>query len=255
MGTELKPSTDLDLDLGLAGKRALVTGGTRGLGRAVVRALAAHGANVVTCYRSAGEAARRLADELAATGGDHHVVQADVTTPEGARRVADECRARFGGLDVVVNNVGTMSRQPLAETTLDAWRHTMSVNLGATFLVTRLTVPLLSTGASVINLGTAAAARGLPGHSPYTASKAGLAGLTRSLAKELGAAGVRVNLVNPGILGGEVPVPPPQADHLRSLTALGRLGTAEEVAGVVAFLAGDLASYVTGATITADGGI
>ncbi|MEV6355510.1 SDR family NAD(P)-dependent oxidoreductase [Streptomyces hydrogenans] len=240
--------------LALTERHALVTGGTRGLGRAVALALAGLGAHVTACYRSDEEAADALRADLAALPGDHLVLRADVTTEDGARAVADACRARSATLHVLVNTVGTMERAPLAAPGDAVLRRALATNLDAAFLVSREVRPLLTDGSSVVNVGSGAARRGLPGHAAYTASKAGLAGLTRSLAKEWGGAGIRVNLVDPGILGGAA-LPPAQADHLRGLTSLGRLGTPAEVAGVIAFLAGDLAGYVTGATLTADGGI
>ncbi|WP_406728607.1 SDR family oxidoreductase [Streptomyces sp. GD-15H] len=241
-------------DIGLVGRNALVTGGTRGLGRAVTLALAEQGASVTACYREDEQAAAALRAELARLPGDHLVLRADVTTDDGARRAAEACRERSGTLHVLVNTVGTMERAALTTPGDAVLRRALATNLDAAFLVTRQVRPLLAAGSSVVNVGSAAARRGLPGHVAYTATKAGLAGLTRSLAKEWGRDGIRVNLVDPGILGG-AELPPAQAAHLRGLTALGRLGTPAEVAAVIVFLAGDLAGYITGATLVADGGI
>jgi 3-oxoacyl-[acyl-carrier protein] reductase len=245
------------MELGLNGRNALVTGGTRGLGRAIVRALAAAGANVVTCHRREGEAADSLVRELKEHGGDHHVVRADVTRPEAVDQLVDECRERLGSLDLLVNNVGVTSHVPLPELALEEWRRVLDVNLTAAYLVTQRAAPLLRDGASIVNVGAAVALRGLPLRSHYTAAKAGLLGLTRSLCKELGPRGIRVNLLAPGIMATEeaANLPPEQHQRYRSLIALGELGRPEDVAGVVLFLASDLSSYVTGATVTADGGI
>jgi len=220
----------------LRGRRALVTGGTRGLGRAIVVALASAGADVVTCHRGAGEDAASLARELKETGGDHHVVRADVCREEDVAQLVDVCRSAFGSLDILVNNVGADGLVPFAELTLDGWRQAVDANLTTAFLVTRAALPLLSAGASVVNVGARSATHGVPGGAHHAAAKAGLAGLTRSLARELGPEGIRVNLVAPG----------PMTDHSGLRAA--------DVASVVAFLASDDAGFVTGETVPVDGG-
>ncbi|WP_250562623.1 SDR family NAD(P)-dependent oxidoreductase [Sphaerisporangium fuscum] len=244
------------VNLDLSGKNALVTGGTRGIGRAVVRALAQAGANVTTCYRSDEEAAADLARELKEIGGDHAVVRADVSRPEDVDDLVAACRARQGGLDVLVNNAGVIGHQPLERMSLDEWHRVVTNDLTGVYLVLRGTLDLLGDGASVVTVGSAAALRGLPGRAHYTAAKSGLIGLSRTLAKELGPRGIRVNVVAPGVI--DTDDPPGQVSEqqrrLTSVIALGRLGRPEEVAGVVLFLASDLARYVTGETVTVDGG-
>ncbi len=264
--------------LGLAGKHALVTGGTRGLGRAVVRLFAAAGMNVITCSRNGSEDAAALARELAGHGGEHHrppadeaersprssgrnqqvhVVRADVTRPADVDRLVGECETRFGTLDVLVNNVGVTSHVPVAQLPVAEWQRVLDTNLTATYLVTQRALPLLREGSSIVCVGTAAATRGIPLRAHYTAAKAGLIGLARSLCKELGPKGIRVNVVSPGILDTEeaAAMPPEHRQRYTSLIALGHLGRPEHVAGAVLFLASDLAAYVTGATLVADGGI
>lgn len=243
------------MELRLAGKKAIVTGGTRGIGRAVVLGLARAGADVITCHRQEGEAADQLARELKELGGDHHVIKADIGRPKDVERLAEECRSRFGSLDVVVNNAGVISHVPFAELPLEEWQRVLDTNLTGTAFVVGRTLPLLAAGASVVNVGSRAATVGVPLRAHYTAAKAGLIGLTRSLAKELGPRGIRVNLVAPGPVETESEIPAPVRERYESLIALGRLGVSEEIANVVLFLASDLSSFVSGETIHVDGGI
>ncbi|MEV0967829.1 SDR family NAD(P)-dependent oxidoreductase [Microtetraspora glauca] len=236
------------------GRRVLLTGGTRGIGRAVALGLARAGATVVTCARHDGEDAEGLRREFKEIGGDHHVVQADVSDAGDVDRLVGVCLSAVGGLDVVVNNAGAISHAPFAELAVEDWHRVLDASLTGAFLVTQRALPLLGHGASIVNIGAAAALRGLPGRAHYTAAKAGLIGLTRSLAKELGPAGIRVNLVAPG------PIETGEADEralsrYRHLIALGRPGTPDDVAGAVLFLAGDQSRFVTGETLMVDGGI
>ncbi|MER5772341.1 SDR family NAD(P)-dependent oxidoreductase [Streptomyces sp. NPDC001985] len=245
----------------LTGRNVLVTGGTRGIGRAVVLTLARAGANVVTCYRQEGEAVESLARELKDVPGDHHLIRADVSSAEDVRRLLEEVGARLGSLDVVVNNAGVISHVPFESLAQEEWHRVIDTHLTGTFLVTQAALPLLSERASVINVASRVATVGLPQRAHYTAAKAGLIGLTRTLCKELGGRGVRVNNVDPGVIETEeaAKLPPEKyralQDRYRSLTSLGRLGSPDEVADVVLFLASDLSRYVTGASIAVDGGI
>lgn len=245
------------MDIRMHGKNALVTGGTRGIGRGVALTLAQAGLNVVTCYRQDSEAVESLTFALKQTDGDHHLIKADVSVPKEVERLAQECRTRLGSLDVVVNNAGVISHIPFAQLPLEEWRRVLDTNLTGVYLVIQSTLPLLAEGASIVNIGSAVATKGLPLQAHYNAAKAGLIGLTRSLCKELGPRGIRVNLICPGLIETEeyVKLPPERYQHYVSLTSLGRLGRPEEIGTVVLFLAGDLSRYVTGETITVDGGI
>ncbi|MCO1580341.1 SDR family oxidoreductase [Crossiella sp. SN42] len=239
----------------LTGKRALVTGGTRGIGRGIVRALTAAGAEVLVCHRTDTEHSASLKAELAGLPGEHHVVRADVTEEAEVDRLLAEAREVYGALDVVVNNAGAISHVPFAELPLAEWRRVLDTGLTAPYLVTKAALPLLGPGSSVVNIGSKVATVGIPLRAHYTAAKAGLIGLTRSLAKELGPQGIRVNLVAPGVIATEAELPPEVVRRYQTLTALGRLGDVADIGAVVAFLAGDQAAYLTGETIHVDGGI
>ncbi|MGH8907110.1 MAG: SDR family NAD(P)-dependent oxidoreductase [Egibacteraceae bacterium] len=241
----------------LDGKNVLVTGGTRGIGRAIVLGFAQQGCNVVTCYRGDAEAAERLERELADTPGKHSVMQADVGRPEDVSRLLDECRTRLGSLDVVVHNAAVISHVPFAQLELDEWRRVVDTNLTGMYLVVHGCLPLLSTPASIIAIGSKAAMIGVPLRTHYTASKAGMLGFARSLCKELGPLGIRVNVVAPGIIATDAAagLSPEQEQRYRMMTSLGRLGEPEDIADVVLFLASDRSRYVTGETIHVDGGV
>ncbi|MFD0214055.1 SDR family NAD(P)-dependent oxidoreductase [Streptomyces hirsutus] len=244
---------------GAAARRVVVTGGTRGIGRATALAFARAGARLVVSYGHDDAAAKELAAELDALGADAETVRADLTTREGAETLARTVVGRFGegGLDVLVNNLGVDGHMPFAQLTDAEWHRVTDHNTTSAYLVTQALLPALADGASVVGVGASVALRGRPFGVHYSASKAALIGFTRALAKELGPRGIRVNLVAPGVTRagpGDGP-PPPVAEKLAALTALGRLGRPEDVTGAVLFLAGDSAAYVTGTTIEVDGGI
>ncbi|GAA3602643.1 SDR family NAD(P)-dependent oxidoreductase [Nonomuraea rosea] len=241
------------MDIRLDGKAALVTGGTRGIGRAVTLGLARAGAAVLACYRTESEAADSLARELKSLGGEHRLVKADVSDPAEVTRLVEECSAAFGGLDIVVSNAGAISHIPFPELSLDEWRRIIDTNLTGAFTLTQQALPLLRPGSSIVYIGSKVAMVGLPLRAHYTASKAALIGLARTLCKELGPRGVRVNVVAPGIID-TAGLPPERTTQYERIISLGRLGRPEEIAAVVTFLASDLASYVTGETINVDGG-
>ncbi|MFE0155618.1 SDR family NAD(P)-dependent oxidoreductase [Nonomuraea sp. NPDC059007] len=243
------------MDIRLTGNKALVTGGTRGIGKAIVLGLARAGADVLTCYRQDSEAAESLARELKELGGAHHVVKADVSRQEDIDHLIEECRSRYGHLTTIVNNAGVITHVPFGELKPEVWQATLDTNLTAAMFVVRQALPLLIERASIVNVGSRVATIGIPLRSHYTAAKAGLIGLTRSLAKELGPQGVRVNVVAPGPVQTEAEVAPEVLERYRRLVALGRLGLPEEIANVVVFLASDRSSFVTGETIHVDGGV
>jgi 3-oxoacyl-[acyl-carrier protein] reductase len=241
----------------LTDKHVLVTGGSRGIGRATTLAFARAGAHVVACFRHDGEVAAELARELKEIDDTHEVVRADVTRPEDVARLMDICRLVLGGLDVVVNNAGTDGQAPLGELAGSEWHRVVDTDLTAAYLVTQAALPLLVPGASVVNIGASVALRGRPGSAHYGAAKAGLIGLTRSLCKELGPRGIRVNTVAPGVIETEpsAGLPLELRAQIRAMTPIGRLGTPEDVAAAVIFLAGDPSRHVSGVTLNVDGGL
>lgn len=243
------------VDLGgrLDGKTAVVTGGTRGIGRATVLAMAKAGARVATCYRADTAAAR----ELAEMGVTELTIQADLTDPASVSALAGECRAAFGKLDILVNNVGIDASELFTDISDERWAHVLDTNLATLHRTTRAFLPFLRRGASIVNIGAGVAMRGLPGRTHYGAAKAGIIGFSRSLAREAGARGIRVNTVTPGVIETEpdAGLPLPIVRQITAATSLGRLGGPDEVASVVVFLAADLSRYMTGTTIAVDGGM
>jgi 3-oxoacyl-[acyl-carrier protein] reductase len=245
----------------LTGKKILVTGGSRGIGRGIVLAAAEAGADVITCYRSEGDAVDSLVKELAETGGDHHAIRADVGSIERVDELLGEVGERYGELHGVVNNAGVISHIPFGELASEEWSRVIDTNVTAAYRVIQQALPLFQPGASVVNIGSRGAAAGIPLRAHYTAAKSAMIGMTRSLAKELGPRGIRVNVVAPGVIETEAfdAMPPERAEAMRATyaqkTALGRLGQVKEIAGPVLFLLGDESGYLTGETINVDGGI
>jgi 3-oxoacyl-[acyl-carrier protein] reductase len=243
----------VDLTGRLDGKVALVTGGTRGIGRATVRALAQAGARVATCYQRNAAAA----DELTTAGVAELIVRADLTDPASVAELAAACRAAFGKLDILVNNAGIDASELFTDVSEERWAHVLDTNLATVHRTTRAFLPLLRDRASIVNVSAGVAMRGLPGRTHYGASKAGIIGFSRSLARELGPRAIRVNTVAPGVIETEpdAGLPAPIVKRITAAASLGRLGSPDEVAGVVVFLAGDLSRYMTGTTIAVDGGM
>src|SRR4051794_16141240 len=228
------------MSISLAGKRVLITGGTRGIGRGIVTAFAQAGANVVTCYRSEGEHVESLARELKELPGEAHLIRADVAEQADIDRLIEECKVRLGGLDTVVNNAGVISHVPFERLDAAEWHRILDTNLSAAFFVTQTALPLLGEGASIINIGSKGATVGVPMRAHYTAAKAGLSGLTRTLCKELGPRGIRINVIAPGVIATELELSPEILGRYESMTALKRLGRPSEIAGTALFLASDL---------------
>ncbi|GAA3564146.1 SDR family NAD(P)-dependent oxidoreductase [Amycolatopsis ultiminotia] len=241
----------------LSNKRALVTGGTKGIGRAIALALARGGATVVACYHSDEASAAELARELKEHGDGHQVRRADVTDSGEVESLLAGVRDTLGGLDVLVNNVGVDGVAWFSELSQAEWTRVMTHNVDSAFVVTQAALELLSDGSSIVNVGSSVALRGRARGVHYTTSKAALIGFTRALAKDVGERGIRVNLVAPGLTETEpgAGLPAHMVERIVGMTALKRLGQPEDVAEAVAFLAGDASRYVTGATLTVDGGV
>jgi 3-oxoacyl-[acyl-carrier protein] reductase len=240
----------------LAGRRALVTGGARGIGAEIVRRLAADGAAVAFTYGSSAAEADKLAAEIAADGGTSVAIQADSGDPEQVARAIDETVAQLGGLDILVNNAGVAYIGDVESLTMEQFDRLVAINVKGVFAAIQRALPHLGTIGRIINIGSINADRVPgPGLSIYAMSKAAVAGLTRGLARELGARGITVNNIQPGPVATDMnPEVGEFADSLRGVMALGRYGQPRDIASVVSYLAGPEAAYVTGANWNVDGG-
>jgi len=234
----------------LEGKRALVTGASKGIGRAIAEELARAGATVVVGYRSGKDDAEQLASELGGTA-----VQADVSSPDGAKRLVEEA----GDLDVLVNNAGLTRDGLLARMSDDDWRTVIDTNLSSVFYTCRaVTRPMMKRrGGAIVNISSVVGVHGNWGQTNYAASKAGIIGFTKSLARELGSRNIRANVVAPGYVKTQLTevLPEEATAAMIDNTPLGRVAEPKEIAGAVRFLASDDASFITGEVLLVDGGL
>jgi NAD(P)-dependent dehydrogenase (short-subunit alcohol dehydrogenase family) len=244
----------------LEGRSALVTGGTRGLGRVMAEALAETGASVCITSRSI-DAARTAANEIAAASGARvEGIEAEVATADGVNRLADVAHREFGRVDILVNNAGVNIRGTVGELSEADWDTVLDTNLKGVFLLSRAFGPAMCERrwGRVINLSSMLASIGLPGRAPYAASKAGVVALTRVLALEWAASGVTVNAICPGPFATDMNRqllndPEKYAAFVQKLP-VGRWGELHEIKGIVVFLASEASSFVTGAALAIDGG-
>lgn len=234
----------------LEGKRALVTGASRGIGRAIAEELAAAGASVVVGYRSGQQEAEDVAQAI---GGS--AVQADVSDPESALALV----AAAGDVDILVNNAGLTRDGLLARMSDDDWHTVIETNLSSVFYTCRAVArPMMKKrSGAIVNVSSIVGVHGNWGQTNYAASKAGIIGFTKSLARELGSRNVRANVVAPGYITTQLTdvLPEEATEAMRQQTPLGRLGAPEDVAGAVRFLCSDHASFVTGEVLLVDGGL
>jgi 3-oxoacyl-[acyl-carrier protein] reductase len=241
------------------GKKALITGGSRGIGRACVTQLAAEGAEVAFVYQSNREAADKLIASLQDCPGKARAVCADVRDLQRAHAVVDALLEEWGGLDILVNSAGIVRDGLLGAMTAEQWRDVIETNLGGTYNYCHaVTQPMLmQRRGSIVNLSSTAAEFAARGQVNYAASKGGIDSLTRALAKELAPRKVRVNAVAPGMIATDMSeaVRGIAGDKIKDVIPMKRIGNPEEIAHVVAFLASDEASYVTGQIIRVDGGL
>jgi 3-oxoacyl-[acyl-carrier protein] reductase len=240
----------------LAGRRALVTGGSRGIGAEIVRRLAADGAAVAFTYGTSSVEAEKLVAQVAEAGGTAVAIQADSTDPEQVVRSVDETVAQLGGLDVLVNNAGVAHVDNAESFPLEQFDRLVAVNVRAVFVAIQQALPHLSEGGRIINIGSVNADRvPVAGLSVYAMTKGAVASLTRGLARELGPRGITVNNIQPGPIATDMnPEEGEFADWARPMTSLGRYGQTSDIASAVSYLASPEASYVTGASWNVDGG-
>lgn len=240
----------------LEGKVALVTGGSRGIGAAIARRLAAEGAAVAITYASAPDKAKAVVGEITASGGQAVALHADSADPTAVQAAVDETARAFGRLDILVSNAGIAIITPAEEFPLAEFDHMVAVNIRAVFAGAQAAARHMGAGGRIITIGSINAER-MPfvGGAVYAMTKAAVAGLTRGLARDFGPRGITVNVVQPGPVDTDLnPADGPASAAMRGWTALGRYGTGSEIASLVAYLAGPEAGYVTGAALTIDGG-
>jgi 3-oxoacyl-[acyl-carrier protein] reductase len=241
----------------LAGKVALVTGGSRGIGAAIAKRLAADGASVAITYSKATEAASLTVKEIERGGGKAIAIQADAADADAVKKAVEKTVTTLGRLDVLVNNAGTIVPAPVEETTLTDFDRVFAINVRGTFVATQAALKHLKPGGRIIMIGSCLGERVfMPGAAPYSATKGAVKMFTQGLARELGARGITVNNVQPGPIDTELnPASGEWSAGQKAAVPLDRYGKADEVAALVAFVAGPESSFVNGANLTVDGGV
>ncbi|QIB70496.1 3-oxoacyl-[acyl-carrier-protein] reductase [Aminipila butyrica] len=243
----------------LKGKNAIITGGVRGIGRAIAELFCKNGANVLLCYRSNDAAAEKTQDELAKYGTKVEILKGDVANAEFAVEAVAKAKADFGTLDILVNNAGITKDKLMLQMKSEDFDSVIDTNLKGSFYFLKAAsgVMIKQRSGNIINLSSIVGLKGNPGQVNYAASKAGVVGMTMSAAKELGRRNIRVNAIAPGFIETDMTdeLNDSQKSKMNEVISLGRMGTPEDVANVALFLASDLSAYVTAQTICIDGGM
>jgi 3-oxoacyl-[acyl-carrier protein] reductase len=241
----------------LEGKIALITGGSRGIGAAIAKRLAADGANVAITYTKGAGAAASIVKEIERAGQKAIAIQADATDARAVEAAVERTVAAFGRLDVLVNNAGTAIPKTFAETTLEEMDRLIDTNVRGTFVATQAALKHMNDGGRIIMIGSAVGERVLvPGLVPYSATKGAVKMFAQGLSREVGSRGITVNNIQPGPIDTDLnPAAGDWAVPQKAATALDRYGRVDEVAALVAFVAGPESSYITGANLTVDGGM
>ena len=240
----------------LEGKIALITGGSRGIGAAIAKRLAADGANVAITYTKGADAAASVVKEVERAGRKAIAIQADAADAEAVKAAVEKTVATFGRLDVLVNNAGTAIPKKFEETTLEEMDRLIDINIRGTFVATQAALKHMEDGGRIIMIGSSVGERMMtPGLVPYSATKGAVKMFTQGLSREVGNRGITVNNIQPGPINTDLnPAAGEWAAPQKAATALNRYGSVDDVAALVAFVAGPEASYITGANLTVDGG-
>jgi 3-oxoacyl-[acyl-carrier protein] reductase len=241
----------------LTEKVALVTGGSRGIGAAIAKRLASDGASVAITYAKDASAASAVVKEIERDGGRAIAIQADAADAKAVKAAVEKAFATFGRLDVLVNNAGTAIPKPFEEATLEEMDRVLDINVRGVFVATQAALKHMKSGGRVIMIGSAVGERvAAPGLVPYAGTKGAVKMFTQALAREIGSRGITVNNVQPGPIDTELnPASGDWAVPPKAATALDRYGRVDEIAAMVAFVAGPESSYITGANLTVDGGM
>jgi 3-oxoacyl-[acyl-carrier protein] reductase len=241
----------------LEGKTALVTGGSRGIGAAIAKRLASDGANVAITYTKGADAATSVVKEVERTGHNAIAIQADAADADAVNAAVEKTVATYGRLDILVNSAGTAIPKSFEETTLEEMDRVIDINLRGTFVATQAALKHMKNGGRIIMIGSSLGEHVVvPGLVPYSATKGAVKMFTQGLSREVGSRGITVNNVQPGPIETDLnPATGDWAVPQKAATALNRYGRVDEVAALVAFVAGPESSYITGANLTVDGGM